>query len=242
LYPKQIVFVMAKKNDIEFDSIETISDVWSLLSDEQLAYLKDNYLVRVYKKNEMVYCEGELPTHVLCVAKGKLKIFRTGSGGRSQIVRMVKPGEMLAYRAMFAKENFVTNACAFESSVIYMIPREVIKTLILNNSKLAWYFIHKLSVDLGIADKRAVSLTQKHVRGRLAESLLFLRDNYGFEEDNATLSVHLSREDLASLSNMTTSNAIRTLSWMAQEKIIELDGRKIKIIDETYLASLSKNG
>ena len=97
---------MAKKNDIEFDSIETISDVWSLLSDEQLAYLKDNYLVRVYKKNEMVYCEGELPTHVLCVAKGKLKIFRTGSGGRSQIVRMVKPGEMLAYRAMFAKENF----------------------------------------------------------------------------------------------------------------------------------------
>ena len=64
---------MAKKNDIEFDSIETISDVWSLLSDEQLAYLKDNYLVRVYKKNEMVYCEGELPTHVLCVAKGKLE-------------------------------------------------------------------------------------------------------------------------------------------------------------------------
>jgi CRP-like cAMP-binding protein len=123
-----------------------------------------------------------------------------------------------------------------------MIPREVIKTLIRNNSELAWYFIHKLSVDLGIADKRAVSLTQKHVRGRLAESLLFLRDNYGMEEDGATLSVHLSREDLASLSNMTTSNAIRTLSWMAQEKIIELDGRKIKIIDDTYLTSLSKNG
>jgi CRP-like cAMP-binding protein len=123
-----------------------------------------------------------------------------------------------------------------------MIPREVIKTLILNNSKLAWYFIHKLSVDLGIADKRAVSLTQKHVRGRLAESLLFLRDNYGCEEDNATLSVHLSREDLANLSNMTTSNAIRTLSNFATEKLITIDGRKIKIIEEEKLKKISKIG
>ena len=110
------------------------------------------------------------------------------------------------------------------------------------NSELAWYFIQKLSTDLGIADKRAVTLTQKHVRGRLAESLLFLRDNYGYEEDNATINVRLSREDLASLSNMTTSNAIRTLSGLAHENIIELDGRKIKILDEKYLVTLSKIG
>ncbi len=233
---------MIKKGEQENPSIEEVSSVWSVLTDEQLTYLKANYVIRKYKKNEIIYCEGETPTHVLLVAKGKLKIYRIGTGGRSQIVRMVKPGEMLAYRAMFAQENFVTNACAFEPSVIYMIPQNVIHTLIVQNSDLAWYFIQKLSTDLGIADKRAVTLTQKHVRGRLAESLLFLRDNYGYEEDNATINVRLSREDLASLSNMTTSNAIRTLSGMAHENIIELDGRKIKILDEKYLVTLSKIG
>lgn len=233
---------MIKKGEQENPSIEEVSSVWSVLTEEQLTYLKANYVIRKYKKNEIIYCEGETPTHVLLVAKGKLKIYRIGTGGRSQIVRMVKPGEMLAYRAMFAQENFVTNACAFEPSVIYMIPQEVIHTLIVQNSDLAWYFIQKLSTDLGIADKRAVTLTQKHVRGRLAESLLFLRDNYGYEEDNATINVRLSREDLASLSNMTTSNAIRTLSGMAHENIIELDGRKIKILDEKYLVTLSKIG
>lgn len=233
---------MTKKGENENPSIEEVSHVWSVLNEEQLNYLKSNYVVRKYRKNEMVYCEGETPTHVLLVAKGKLKIYRIGTGGRSQIVRMVKPGEMLAYRAMFAQENFVTNACAFEASEIYMIPKEVIHTLLLQNSELSWYFIQKLSTDLGIADKRAVTLTQKHVRGRLAESLLFLRDNYGYEEDNATINVRLSREDLASLSNMTTSNAIRTLSGMAHENIIELDGRKIKILDEKYLITLSKIG
>ncbi len=66
------------------------------------------------------------------------------------------------------------------------------------------FFIRQLSIDLGISDERTVSLTQKHIRGRLAESLIFLKESYGLEEDGSTLSIYLSREDLANLSNMTT--------------------------------------
>ena len=107
---------------------------------------------------------------------------------------------------------------------------------------LAMFFIRQLATDLGIADERTVNLTQKHIRGRLAESLLFLKDSYGLEEDGSTLSIYLSREDLANLSNMTTSNAIRTLSQFAFEHLITIDGRKIKIIDEDRLKKISKIG
>lgn len=233
---------MSKKEEAEYKSIDEVSDLWKMLTPEQMEYLKNNYVIQKYKKNETVYYEGETPTHVLCLVKGKVKIYKTGVGGRSQIVRMIKPHETFAYRAMFAEEDFVTGASAFEPSVIYAIPKEVIKNLIFQNSQLAWYFIQALSVDLGIADERAVSLTQKHIRGRLAESLLFLKENYGLEEDGATLSIYLSREDLANLSNMTTSNAIRTLSNFVSEKIIAMDGRKIKIIDEEHLKKISKIG
>jgi CRP-like cAMP-binding protein len=233
---------MAKRQEEEFKSIEEISEIWQLLTPEQMEYLKRNYIIQKYKKNETIYYEGETPTHVLCLAKGKVKIYKNGVCGRNQIVRMIKPCETFAYRAMFAEENFVTEACAFEPSIIYAIPKEAIKNLIAQNSKLAWYFIQALSIDLGIADARAVSLTQKHIRGRLAESLLFLKENYGLEEDGATLSIYLSREDLANLSNMTTSNAIRTLSNFVSEKAIAMDGRKIKIIDEEHLKKISKIG
>jgi CRP-like cAMP-binding protein len=97
-------------------------------------------------------------------------------------------------------------------------------------------------VELGQSDDRTINLTQKHIRGRLAEALLFLRDSYGLEEDDCTLSIYLSREDLANMSNMTTSNAIRTLSLFAQEKMIAIDGRKIKIIDEEALRKTSEIG
>lgn len=99
-----------------------------------------------------------------------------------------------------------------------------------------------MAIDLGVADRRTVNLTQKHIRGRLAESLLFLKECYGLEEDQSTLSIYLSREDLANLSNMTTSNAIRTLSIFAQEKLIAIDGRKIKLIDEEGLRKISRIG
>ena len=155
---------------------------------------------------------------------------------------MIKPVQYFGYRANFAQENYLTNASAFEGSTVCLIPMKVVTELVVGNSDLAMFFIRQLSVDLGIADERTVNLTQKHIRGRLAESLLFLQDSYGLEEDGATISIYLSREDLANLSNMTTSNAIRTLSNFVTERIIALDGRKIKIIDEDRLRKISKLG
>ena len=193
-------------------------------------------------KNETIYCEGETPHHLMCLISGKVKIFKDGVGGRSQIIRMIKPREYFAYRAYFAKQDFVTAAAAFEPSVVCLIPMSAITTLVAQNNDLAMFFIRQLSIDLGISDERTVNLTQKHIRGRLAESLIFLKESYGLEEDGSTLSIYLSREDLANLSNMTTSNAIRTLSQFATERLITIDGRKIKIIEEEKLKKISKIG
>jgi CRP-like cAMP-binding protein len=233
---------MAKKELLDTEIAESIPDLWLPLTKEQKEFLAQNFSIQKYKKNEKIYCEGETPTHLMCLLSGKVKIYKDGVGGRSQIIRVVKPTEYFAYRAYFAEENYVTAAAAFEASTICLIPMPAILKLIHDNSELSMFFIRQLSVDLGIADERTVNLTQKHIRGRLAESLLFLRDTYGVEEDASTLSIYLSREDLASLSNMTTSNAIRTLSNFANERLITIDGRKIKIIDEEKLRKISKIG
>lgn len=155
---------------------------------------------------------------------------------------MIKPVQYFGYRASFAQEDYLTNASAFEASTVCMIPMTVVIDLLMSNPNLAMFFIRQLSFDLGVADERTVNLTQKHIRGRLAESLLFLKDSYGLEEDGATLSIYLSREDLANLSNMTTSNAIRTLSTFINEHLIAVDGRKISLLDEGRLRKISRLG
>ena len=119
---------------------------------------------------------------------------------------------------------------------------ELVKELINSNIKVAWFFIKELSLNLGGSDNRIVNLTQKHIRGRLAEALIVLRDNYGYEDDDSTIKIYMSRDDLANLSNMTTSNAIKTLSTFVNEKLILVDGRRIKIINEPQLRKISKFG
>ena len=233
---------MARKETKQADIIAAIDDMWQLLTDEQQELMASHLEVRRYKKNQVIYAEGEKPNHLMCLLEGKVKIYRDGVGGRCQIMRVIKPVEYFGYRAYFAEENFVTAAAAFEASAICMIPMEVITKLVESNNRLAMFFIRLLAIDLGISDERTVNLTQKHIRGRLAESLLFLKETYGLEEDGATISIFLSREDLANLSNMTTSNAIRTLSNFASEKLIAIDGRKIKIINEEELSKISRIG
>jgi CRP-like cAMP-binding protein len=233
---------MAKQKEIDPKSMPEISVLLDMLTSEQKELLRANYVAKHYKKNELIYEEGEIPVGLLCVVEGKVKVYKKGVGGRAQIVRILKPVEFFGYRAFLAEERYVTSAMAFEPATILTVPGEIFLTLVKENSKVAFYFVKALAIDLGIADSRTVTLTQNHIRGRLAESLLFMKDSYGLEEDGATISVYLSREDLANLSNMTTSNAIRTLTSFIDEKVISVDGRKIKIINEEGLKKIARFG
>ncbi len=224
------------------DISASLPEIWRVLNENEHELLRENARFVNYKKNEIIYLENDIPEDLICLLKGKVKIYKDGVGGRSQIIRMIKPYEYFGYRAYFANEPYVTSASAFEASQVCLISMKIVEHFLRNNGNLALFFIQLLSVDLGATDQRIVNLTQKHIRGRLAESLLFLKDSYGLEKDGATINIYLSREDLANLSNMTTSNAIRTLSTFENERILSLDGRKIKIIDEEKLHKISRLG
>jgi len=229
--------------EIEKEQIrQAIKELWELLTEQQRLFLMSHASLVRFKKNEFIYHEDETPEFLFCLAKGKVKIFKEGIGGRPQIVRMAKPEGFFGYRAGFAGDQYSTSAAAFETASVCKIPLSVIMEIIHKNNDVAIYFIKQLANLLGHADEQTVNLTQKHIRGRLAEALLRLKSKYGTEEDGMTLSISLSREDLANLSNMTTSNAIRTLSAFASESLIAIDGKNIKLLDEDKLHKTSKNG
>ncbi len=222
--------------------IDEIMTVWDVLTPDERQFLRTNYTVHHFKKNEMIQIEGEIPTHMMVLESGKAKVYKEGVGSRAQIIRMLKPGEHFGYRAIIASEPYNTNVSAFEASTVYMIKADIFISILKNNNAFCYRFLEELATDLAASDARTVNLTQKHIRGRLAEALLMLKNSYGLEEDGATISIYLSREDLANLSNMTTSNAIRTLSNFVNEHVIAMDGRKLKIIDEEQLIRISKMG
>jgi len=232
---------MHKKADC-MNCITSSESIFSVLTPKELDMLKKNNICTSYSKGEIIYKEGDKPSGLISLCKGKVKVFKEGVGGRDQIIRMAKPIGFIGFRALFAEENYIASAVAIEDCSICIIDKNILEKLIRSNADLALAIIRELAQELGFSNERTVSLTQKHIRGRLAESILFLADTFGYEDDGKTLKVYLSREDLANLSNMTTSNAIRTLSTFAQEGVIKIDGRRVTVLKVRELEKISELG
>lgn len=224
------------------DIIDNPKSILYVLNPQEKLELQDHISFSHYRRNEYIYKEGDRPAGFLILVDGKVKIFKEGVGGREQIIRLEKPLGVIGYRALLGNEPHLTSAVTIEESIVCSVSQEFIVNRALKNGDFSLRIINKLSKELGFTYSRTVALTQKHVRGRLAEALLLLRDIYGVEEDGVTLKIFLSREEIANLSNMTTSNAIRTLSTFGNEKAISIDGRKIKILDASQLERASKIG
>ncbi len=195
-----------------------------------------------FRKREYVIREGDKTRGLLIMVSGRAKLFRTGVGGREQIIKLLKPPAVIIYNSLFSENHSPFSCRTFEETAVVVIEKTSLVRLLRQNGDLALRFMKLISDDLTFTNNRLVSLTQKHVRGRLAESLILIRDTYGLEADGRTLRAILPREDIAHLSNMTTSNAIRTLSNFEAEKILDIKGKRIIIRDAVKLEEISHSG
>lgn len=212
------------------------------LSKQQRAWLDETSISRRIRKGEMIFSEGSNPEGLIYLLKGSAKVFKFGTGDREQIVRLVKPLSFVGYKAIFAEKPHTTNASAIEESEIIIYNKKVLYEIIDANPAFAKEIIKALANELGFNYNRIINLTQKHIRGRLAETLLLIRDIYGFEEDGRTLRASFTRENIAHFSNMTTSNAIRTLKIFNDEKLIRTEGKRIILINIPELEKINQTG
>ncbi len=219
-----------------------VSPIWATLTEEERARVAEQVEVVHYAKNQVIHNDGDASQYVWMLLKGKVRIYKEGIGQRPQIIRLLKPYDIFGYRACTVNEPYNSSASALEACTVYRLKQEFFNELIRENGAFCYQVMLMMAKDLAISEIQTVNLTQKHIRGRLAESLLLLLKNYGFEEDGQTLAMLLPREDLANMSNMTTSNAIRTLSQFAQEGIVGIDGKHVKIINEKALEKISRLG
>jgi len=219
-----------------------LNPLWTTLTDEEKARVSREVETVSYGKNDIIHHDGEASQYVWMLLKGKVRIYKEGIGQRPQIIRLLKPYDIFGYRACTVNEPYNSSASAFEACTVYRLKRAFFNELIQSNGALCYQVMLMMARDLAFSEIQTVNLTQKHIRGRLAESLLLLLKNYGYDEDGHTIAMLLPREDLANMSNMTTANAIRTLSQFAQEGLVTIDGRHISILDEKELEKISRLG
>jgi CRP-like cAMP-binding protein len=206
------------------------------LTEEEKEKLGRHKSCSTAKKGQIIFSENGLPAGLYCIHKGKIKLSTSGPDGKEQILRLVKESDMLGYRALVSNDRYHATATAIEDTEFCFVEKEIFIDLVFSNPKICIAIFKRLCDDLKRAEEQIVSLSQKNVRERMAEALLFFRTIYGYEADGKTLNVQFSREEIADFVGTSTESAIRLLSEFNHDKIIELKGKKIKIINPDKLS------
>ncbi len=231
------------ERELNFLEVESLRIIWDLLEskEEKVIYLQALQSLKV-EKGDIIYEEGDPTEFVYFLKSGQVRITREGTNGRMHITRLIRPGQFFGLRSFLTKDCQRATTKAHSPVQLYCIESSALSYLITHNNAVCQYFLRSIVEEMNIVEERIIFLTQKYTRGRLAEALLLLIRYYGFKADNKTIDVLLTRKEIGELSNMTGSNAIRTLSDFAKEGVLELSGRDILVLSLEGLEHISKMG
>lgn len=216
----------------EFSSLNTLKKDELL----RMASCKTSFTI---KKGDSIFEEGESVNGIYCIKEGVCKLSKLSANGKDQIVKLVKPGELLGQRSMISDEPANLSAVALEEMEVCFIPRNDVLHFFNNNNQFSMNVMKTICGDLKDSDDHMVSMAQKTVKERLAETLLYLEDTFGTNEDGS-LRIQLSREELAGMIGTATESCIRLLSEFNKNGLIELNGKRISISDKSKLKKLAE--
>jgi CRP/FNR family transcriptional regulator, polysaccharide utilization system transcription regulator len=210
-----------------FDEVQKFDDLKKLSNERR---------IRSYKKRENIYSEGSSPVFLYFLSKGKVKTYRSHEYGKELITTLYKEGDFFGYTALLEETPYAETAEALEDSEICLIPKEDFFSLMYGNINVMKSFVKLLSGNIHEKEGQLVNLAYSSVRKRVAEALVLLQNRYQTGDKNFSISI--SREDLANIVGTATESLIRTLSDFKEEKIVEIKGSNITIINGEKLKRL----
>jgi len=205
---------------------------------DELNHVSNDKGCSFQKRGNVIYHEGYRINGFYCVNRGVLKIYKTGIDLREQIVRFAQAGDIFGYRSVLSGDLACTTAEVIEDAVICFIPSTSLFELIKKNVNFAIDLMQITCRELKDANDYLADVAQKTVRERLAEVLLLLKETFKLDKDNY-IQVSLTREELSNIVGTATESVIRLLSEFKTDKIIDLDKRRIKILDVNKLIKVA---
>jgi len=208
------------KNDNEF----------STLLFEELEYFTRSKTTLNIKKGENIVTEGHVMNGIYCLKNGKCKLSKLNTNGKSQIVKFLRQGNILGQRSVLSEEPSGLTITALEDMQVCFIPKTRIMDAIKDNPVFSLQLIKNISHQLNEANESISMMAQKSVKERLADVLLKLHEIFG-TDDEGYIDIRLTREEMANTIGTATESAIRLLSNFKASGLLEVKGRRIKIVD-----------
>jgi CRP/FNR family transcriptional regulator len=213
--------------------------VFCNLSIDELKKLNESKECFTYSKGENIFLQGTQQRELYCVHSGKIKLVQNGEEGKEQIIELIKKGDILGYKEVFSDLGNSCTAIAMEDTTVCLIPQKSFIALIEKNTRFALNIFKLFSSKLRAIENTLVDFVQKPAQKRVAKILILLKDLYGFSADNSTINISIKRDEIASIAGITRETATRILYQFHRDKIVELVGKRIKILNLQNLIKIA---
>ena len=204
------------------------------LSDKEFQALAERCDVKVLGRRQTLFAEGEMPRGVYLILKGRVRLVRSSPRGREQVLHEEGPGATLGEVPTFDGNGYVGSAVAVEDATLVLVPRDPLLAALSREPRAATEVIRVLAGRVRKFAALAAGLGLRDVIGRLAAFLLEERDRTG----QAMIDLPHTRDELAAHLGTEREQASRALSELKRRRLIEVDGRKVRIISRDLLRSL----
>jgi CRP-like cAMP-binding protein len=208
-----------------------------LCSSEWIEQIETHKTEVSYKKGQAVFTAGEFVNGLFFVKDGQIKIVSNGLHDKEQIVRLATSGHILGHRGTNG-ETYPISAVAMKDSVVCFVKNETISEAFLKNPNFTVKLMLFYSQELRGIEARIKYLAQMTVREKVAFALLYLKNIFGYEDQDHLLNITISRTDIAGICGTNEEQVIRNLSDFEKEKLIAKEGKKIRILNEPALSGV----
>jgi CRP-like cAMP-binding protein len=211
------------------------------LDEATLAELRRMSRTVRFAKNEIVFQEGEQAFGLYIICTGKAKLAKRSPQGKTQILKLLGPGELLGEKTFIDQEVYTAYAKTLEPTKLHFIERANFIEFLMKHPVVALRMIEKLSRELKAFQGKLMETAYGGSTERLARLLLVMAKEYGTPEpEGLYVGVELSRAELAELAGISTETAIRTLAHFKERGMVALDGHKVYVRDREALAALAE--
>lgn len=213
--------------------------VFSYLDESEKEELARNVTYMNFSRHDILFNQKMPSDHAVYIINGLIKVYKGGRGDRLICLSLTGPGQFAGLSSVFGSKEYRYSASAIESTEALMIRGEALETAIRKNGRFASELFKIISTEVLDISEKLVNFSMKQLPGRVADLIRYFSDDVFHSED---FTVPLTRQELAELIGTTKESLIRTLNEFKNDKIIELDGRRIKIISPELITMLSNLG
>jgi len=188
-----------------------------------------------YKKNQLIFKEGEFVQGIYFIQRGKVKVYKE-TNYRTQIVRFAEDGDILGHRGIGGDNKYPISASTLEDSLICFISQDMLFKLLENNSSLSIRMMMFYADELKKSEIRLRNMAVMTVRERVADAILLIHESFGLiNTETDLLDVELSRKDIAEIAGTYPEQVSRYITEFKKNKILDLSGKKIILLQPSRL-------